>query len=185
MNLSGEHKLLWGEIRLGNKQALFDLYNDLYFHLVRYGISVHCDADLVKDCIGQLFLKLWDRHDVLGDVENVKSYLFTSLRRAIIDYLKTEDQVNTSIKEMYVDDAEEEELSYEEMIITSEKDNENRMRLREALKELSPKQIELIRMKFFDNLSYKEIATLNYQSVKTSYNTIHNAIKVLRLKLKP
>ncbi len=26
------------------------------------GLSVHADSDLVKDCISQLFLKLWDRY---------------------------------------------------------------------------------------------------------------------------
>jgi RNA polymerase sigma-70 factor (ECF subfamily) len=177
-----QHVSLWQEIQRGNKEALLELYNDMYFHLVRYGLSVHCDNDLVKDCISQLFLKLWDKHTTLNEVENVKSYLFTSLRRLIQDYITSENRVSSSIRTMQLD--VEEEHSYEETIITLEKDEEFRKKLSLALKALSPMQIELIRLKFFENRSYKEIAHLNSQSVKTSYNTIYDAIKVLRLKLK-
>ena len=64
------------------------------------------------------------------------------------------------------------------------KEEEFRSNLSIALKALSPKQIELIRLKFFENLSYKEIADISSQSIKTSYNTIYDAIKILRLKLR-
>lgn len=178
MNLSEKPASLWRKIREGDKEALFVLYDDLYFHLVRYGLSVHSDSDLVKDCIGQLFLKLWDKHASLNDVTNVQSYLFTSLRRLIIDALGAENKIRNLQTE------EGEESSYEEIIIARERDEELKKNLGLALQALSPKQIELIRLKFFEDLSYEEIANVSAQSVKTSYNTIYEAIKVLRLKLK-
>ncbi|WP_168208764.1 RNA polymerase sigma factor [Chitinophaga sp. XS-30] len=180
MHLSDKLISLWGKVREGDKEALFVLYDDMYFHLVRYGLSQYADSDLVKDCIGQLFLKLWDRHESLNDVENVQSYLFTSLRRLLHDYLNAQNRVSTSIRNIQ----EEDEASYEEIIIAREKEEEVRRNLSNALKTLSPKQIELIRLKFFENLSYKEIAHISSQSVKTSYNTIYDALKVLRLKLR-
>jgi RNA polymerase sigma-70 factor (ECF subfamily) len=179
MHLSDKPVSLWRKIREGDREALFVLYDDMYFHLVRYGLSVYADSDLVKDCVGQLFLKLWDRHESLNDVENVQSYLFTSLRRMIQDHLSAENRAGSSVHMI-----QEEEASYEEIIIAREKEEELRKNLSDALKALTPKQIELIRLKFFENLSYKEIAHLSSQSVKTSYNTIYDAIKVLRLKLK-
>lgn len=182
MQLSDQSKLLWQRLREGDKDALFSLYDDMYFHLVRYGLSVHSDSDLVKDCISQLFLKLWDRHDKLSEVENIQSYLFTALRRLIADHISAENKVNESIRNMQP--LLQEEASYEEKIIAREKEEEFREDLRVALKALSPKQIELIRLKFFENLSYQEIASISSQSIKTSYNTIYDAIKILRLKLK-
>ena len=173
---------LWRKIREGDKEALFVLYDDTYFHLVRYGLSVYADSDLVKDCIGQLFLKLWDRHTTLNDVENVQSYLFTALRRLIVDYLQAENRAGATIQGLHAEEGKE--ASYEEVIIARERDEELRRNLTDALNALTPKQIELIRLKFYENLSYKEIADISSQSVKTSYNTIYDAIKVLRLKLK-
>jgi RNA polymerase sigma factor (sigma-70 family) len=154
----------------------------MYFHLVRYGLSVNADSDLVKDCISQLFLKLWDRHERLNEVDNVQSYLFTALRRLITDYINTESKVSESIRNMQPEAGEE--VSYEEKIIAREREEEFRRNLSLALQALSPRQIELIRLKFFENLSYQEIASLSSQSVKTSYNTIYDAIKILRLRLK-
>jgi RNA polymerase sigma factor (sigma-70 family) len=178
MHLSDQPASLWKRIREGDKEALFVLYDDLYFHLVRYGLSVHADSDLVKDCIGQLFLKLWDKHASLNAVDNVQSYLFTSLRRLILDCLGAENKLRN------LQTVEGEEASYEEILIAREHDEELKRNLGLALQALSPKQIELIRLKFFENLSYEEIASVSAQSVKTSYNTIYEAIKVLRLKLK-
>lgn len=182
MHLPDKLISLWQKIREGDKDALFVLYDDMYFHLVRYGLTVHADSDLVKDCVSQLFLKLWDRHEGLNEVGNVQSYLFTSLRRLIQDHLSAQSRVSSSMRN--IQEEEGEEVSYEEIIIAREKEEEFRTNLSNALKALSPKQIELIRLKFFENLSYKEIALLSSQSVKTSYNTIYDAIKALRLMLK-
>lgn len=178
-----KHVALWHKIQQGNREALFELYDDVYFHLVRYGVTVYSDSDLVKDCVSQLFLKLWDKHHTLNDVENVQSYLFTALRRLIQDYLSAEIRASSSLRSFITED-EAEEASYEDIIIAREKDEEIRRDLGAALKELSPKQVELIRLKFFENMSYQEIALVSSQSVKTSYNTIYDAIKVLRLRLK-
>ncbi|PUZ24957.1 RNA polymerase [Chitinophaga parva] len=178
MKLSDKPAALWQKIREGEKEALFLLYDDLYFHLVRYGLSVHSDSDLVKDCVGQLFLKLWDRHQTLNAVGNVQSYLFTTLRRLIINALDAESKVRNMKTE------EGEEASYEQIIIAREKDEELKKNLQSALQALSPRQMELIRLKFFEDLSYEEIAHVSAQNVKTSYNTIYEAIKTLRLKLK-
>jgi RNA polymerase sigma-70 factor (ECF subfamily) len=182
MQLSEGSKLLWQKLREGDKDALFELYDDMYFHLVRYGLSVHADSDLVKDCISQLFLKLWDRHARLNEVENVQSYLFTALQRLIIDHINAENKVAATMLSIPL--GADAESSYEETIIAREKEEEFRNDLRLAMKALSPKQVELIRLKFFENMSYKEIASISSQSVKTSYNTIYDAIKILRVKLK-
>lgn len=173
---------LWQQLRNGDKEALFELYDDLYFHLVRFGMTVHSDSELVKDCINQLFLKLWDRRHRLNDVENVQSYLFTALQRLITDHINAENKASASLRNMPLQVAEE--SSYEERIIAREKDEEFRRNLGTALKELTPKQIELIRLKFFEDRSYQEIAQIHSQSIKTAYNTIYDAIKILRLKLK-
>lgn len=172
----------WEQIRKGDKEALLELYNDLYFHLLRYGLTIKADSDLIKDCISQLFLKLWDKHERLKSVENVKSYLFSCLRNLVYDHLQVENRASASLL-----NAQQESTavpSYEEILIEVEKEQEFKKKLQVALKQLSPKQIELIHLKFFENRSYQEIASLNAQTVKTAYNTIYDAIKSLRINLK-
>lgn len=173
----------WKQIREGNKQALFDLYNNTYFHLVRFGLKITANDELVKDCVTQLFLQLWDKHARLNEVQQVRAYLFTSLKRMLIDkliyYSKTDEAINKLKDKELI-----EELPYEEIIIRVQHDEELRGKLHKAIEQLTPKQKELIRLMFFEGLTYEQVAATTEQSIKTAYNTIYNAIKILRKVLK-
>lgn len=173
----------WQQLREGNKQALFDLYNNTYFHLVRFGLKITADDELVKDCVTQLFFQLWDRHTRLNPVTQVRSYLFTALRRMLLDkldyYSKTDEAINRLSGEDLV-----EELPYEEIIIRVQQNEEQRKKLHQAIGQLTPKQKELIRLMFFEGLTYEQVAATTSQSIKTAYNTIYEAIKLLRKALK-
>lgn len=173
----------WQQIRKGNKQALFDLYNNTYFHLVRFGLKITANDELVKDCVTQLFLQLWDKQSRLNEVQQVRAYLFTSLKRMLIDkliyYSKTDEAISKLKDKELI-----EELPYEEIIIRVQHDEELRGKLHKAIEQLTPKQKELIRLMFFEGLTYEQVAATTDQSIKTAYNTIYNAIKILRKVLK-
>lgn len=179
MNDEELNVLYWEEIRKGNKQSLFDLYNNTYFHLVRYGLKITGNDEIVKDCVMELFLKLWSKHAQLNTVVNVKSYLFTSLKRMLFDQQNYNDKTDTAINNLY-DKDDLSELSYEEIIISVQENDHLKMKLFKAMKQLTPKQTELIRLKFFEGLSYEQVALESSQNIKTTYNTIYNAIKILR-----
>lgn len=173
----------WRELRHGKKEALFSLYNGMYFHLVRFGLKFIADDELVKDCINQLFLKLWEKHSSLPEVSEIRSYLFTAFRRLILDELSYRSKIDAAINQLASEDREN-ELSYEEIIINIQKDEKVKVKLHKAISQLTPRQKELIRLKFFEGLSYEQIALETSQTVKTAYNTIYDAIKMLRKLLK-
>jgi RNA polymerase sigma factor (sigma-70 family) len=178
-----DDRIYWEQMRLGDKQALFELYNSMYFHLIRFGLKINPDDELVKDCVNQIFLNLWDKRSRLPVVDHVKSYLMTTLRRCMLDQLAYDDKTNVALNKL---GAEEEwsELSYEEIIIRLQHDEETKEKLHKAIEQLTPRQIELIKLKFFDGLTYEQIAEHTSQTVKTAYNTIYDAIKALRKLLK-
>jgi RNA polymerase sigma factor (sigma-70 family) len=173
----------WDRMRAGDKQALFELYNNMYFHLIRFGLKLNADDELVKDCVNQIFLNLWDKRSRLNTVDNVKAYLMTSLKRCMLDQLAYDDRMAMAVNKMGAEE-EWEELSYEEMMIRLQQDDELKDKLRLAIKQLTPRQMELIQLKFFEGLSYEQIAEKTSQTVKTAYNTIYDAIKMLKKLLK-
>ncbi|SKB62831.1 RNA polymerase sigma factor [Daejeonella lutea] len=183
MSGNEDYSLYWEGLRRGDKQALFNLYNDMYFHLIRFGLKLTGDDELVKDSINQLFLNLWDKKDKLTDVSNVRSYLFSVLRNTIIDELKHSGKVDEAIRRRLLEE-ELDELPYEEIIIRVQNDEELKAKLQLAIKKLTPRQIELIQLRFFEGMSYEQIANTTSQSVKTAYNTIYDAVKMLRKLLK-
>jgi RNA polymerase sigma factor (sigma-70 family) len=183
MSLVEEERNSWEEMRLGNKQALFELYNNMYFHLIRFGLKITADDELVKDCVNQIFLNFWDKRARLQPVDNVKSYIMTSLKRCILDQINYLDKTSVAILKMGAED-DGNELSYEEIIIRVQQDDELKRKLQTAIQQLTPRQMELIQLKFFDGLTYEQIADRTSQSIKTSYNTIYDAIKSLRKLLR-
>lgn len=53
-----------------------------------------------------------------------------------------------------------------------------KQRLKQAMENLTFRQKQLIILKFFDGLTYEDIAKQTNQSIKTAYNTIYDALKV-------
>jgi hypothetical protein len=72
---AGVNVLLWNRVRENGQDALVDLYEQLYFHLVSYGVRNCGDTEITKDAINDMFLEIWDQRHKLPEVSNVKSYL--------------------------------------------------------------------------------------------------------------
>ena len=134
---------------------------------------------MTKDCIQELFLDIWNTRSTLNkDVENIQSYLFTWLRRKI-----SRKQLRLSKDKTYqhsVEGNQGKEFCYEELLIAFQQTEEKKEQLTRALETLTKKQLEIIRLKFFENLSYTEISAKTSLTTRTVYNIIHLAITRLR-----
>jgi RNA polymerase sigma-70 factor (ECF subfamily) len=76
------------------------------------------------------------------------------------------------------------EMPYEEFVIKVQTNEIIQIRLKEALEKLSFRQKQLVNLKFFEGYSYEKIAETTQMSVKTAYNTLYDALKILREELK-
>lgn len=179
-NLS--HSLLWESMRLGDQQAFFELYKKLYRDLSKFGLHVYPDVELVSDTLNQLFIYIWERHEKLDQVEFVESYLRTMLKRKIYKALKKQQRLEKAVTAFGQEGALM-ELSYEEIIIKIQSDELMIKKLKAALDKLTFKQKQLIQLRFYEGLSYEEMAARTHLSVRTAYNTIYEALKFLRCEL--
>jgi RNA polymerase sigma factor (sigma-70 family) len=169
---------LWEAFRGGEAAALAALFEAYYPALFSYGFKLTGDEELVKDCIQNLFQKLWRRRSGIGSVLVVKAYLFKALRHHLGDEIKRRQRYEHAP----LADVESFEVTYshEEFLIAQQVDAEQQARLLGALNQLSKRQREALYLKFFDEFSYERIAevmSLNTQSVR---NLIFNALKTLR-----
>ena len=167
----------------GDTDAFLSVYKCHYQALFSYGFTLTANSELTKDCIQELFLEIWKKHATINrEVENVRAYLFTWLRRKIfkelarLDGEKCTDELITKFSQHI--------LPYEDLLIAFQQSEEKKTRLRAALKKLTKKQLEIIRLRFFDNLSYAEIATKTALKQRTVYNLIYEAIRHLRVCMK-
>lgn len=167
---------LWERTRSGDPMALQELYNNYYQYLFGIGFSVCLNRELTKDCIHDLFLEIWANREKLPPNASVGGYLGVSLRRKIIHVLKKEQLLESHV----LGDEIEQEFSYEDMIIAFQTEKEVKQRLEMAMSQLTKKQKEVIRLRYFEQKSFEEIARLLKSEPRTIYNHMYEAIKLLR-----
>ena len=172
---------LWHAIARNDIEALSYAYKRYYNGLYFYGLKCTSRSPLVEDSIQDLFLKLWDKRHNIQIKQAFKPYLFMMFRRIVIDKL------NQLTKREEIKEAQDPlmpSLSVQDIIINREIEAEKLTRLDTALKGLSSRQKEIIYLRFYEELSYQQIAdTLNikYQSVR---NYIYESIKLLKTAAK-
>lgn len=169
---------LWDGLRGGSKEALHLIYNQEIDYLYNYGRKIFKRTDLVEDCIHDLFVEIWQRHQKLGPTDSIRKYLAVSLRRKIVATLKQESKTDTV--ESFDTIPFDVELAIDEIMIAQEIDEEQVAKLKSAWEKLTDKQKEILYLRFYQGLEYEQIAEvldMKYQSLR---NAVSRAIKNLR-----
>lgn len=169
---------LWAAFRRGDQRALADLFLAQYDKLYRYGFRLYPDEDVVKDCIQELFLKLWHKRQSLSEVREVTPYLCQALRRAIVDALR-EKSGRFRLWKPGDEERLEVTFSHEDFLISQQIDDEQR-RLTGALNQLTKRQREAVHLRYFENFEPSEIARIMNLSDQSVYNLLHRSVQALR-----
>jgi len=77
---------LFSLIKNDNEQAFAELYNRYKRPLVAFALK-KIDANEVEDIVHDLFAKLWTNRDNIEINQQLRSYLYRSLRNRIIDFI--------------------------------------------------------------------------------------------------
>ena len=93
---------LFASFQAGNMAAFSQLYN-LHINVIfNYGLKLTIDKELLQDCIHDVFVKLYTKRDELGVIDNVRSYLFISLKNKLCDELRR--RMYGAQNETYIED---------------------------------------------------------------------------------
>lgn len=167
---------LWHALQKGDPSALGCIFDKYVYVLYSYGAQITKDYALIEDCIQDVFVELWQRHAALTYTTSIKFYLFKSLRRRILRKLNQQRSfavTNTPPEEEVV-------FSYETQLIQQQSSEENQQKLLHVLNTLSEKQKKVIFLKYYDKLSYEEIAKIMSMDVKAVYDLVYHSIKTLK-----
>lgn len=166
---------LWQKFRDGSEAAYTAIYERFAPILFRYGYRWLADEDLVKDCIQDLFVHLWQSRRNLGATDSIRFYLFRSLRREIVHKVNSRKREG-SVAESFT----EEEASFEEEWIKSEEEQRRNTALSETFVHLSPRQREIIFFRFFEDMSFEEISRLMEITPRAAYKLVYRALDSIR-----
>ena len=163
----------WNRLKKDDSQALGYFYDKYVDKLFIAAMRITNDRELAKDALQEVFIEIWNYRKTLSNVTHSHSYLVKVMRGILIKKLKKERLTGyTLIEESLVFS----EQSIEDIIISSDTDKEKKSRLHRAVSNLTNRQKLVLEMRFYQGLTYEQIANklrMNYQSVNNlAFRTI-------------
>jgi RNA polymerase sigma factor (sigma-70 family) len=177
---SKDENHLWQLLLQGDKTALTEVMDSYMNALYNYGIRFSVDRNIVEDCIQNLFVGIWQRKDFLNTPVNLKSYLFSSLRRMVLrkaKLLKNVPVVSIDENDSFGFDFD---FSIEHTMIQQEESRITAKKINDLMATLTKRQKEIIYLKFFENLNREEIADILEISFQSVSNLLQKALKNMR-----
>ena len=176
-----DERTLWQQFKGGDKQSFSALYKTHYAALYNYGCHLVHNKDLVKDSIHDLFFTLWKNRDQLTTPLSVRNYLFTAFKRKVIDLARQQGRFS----DRYEDGDFEIILSPEYELIREQAREERAGQLQRALNGLTKRQREAIYLRYFENMTYPELASVLECDVNSVYVLMSRAMEALRRSFCP
>ena len=175
------HSKIWLNLKNGDKAALGELYDEYIELLYSHGMSISKDRAHVMDCIQDLFIDLFKYRKNLAMTDNIKYYLFKSLKRKINrKYFRKIIPLSMEVQDSKNYKNKNYSKSHEETIIANEVTSRRTNNLMLGINSLTKKQRKVLFLRFNKEKTYKEISEIMEVSLETSRTTIYRAIKKLR-----
>lgn len=144
--------------------------------LVGYAAGITHDLDAARDVVQDTFLKLYTQEDPSRlDGPGLKSWLFTVCRNRAVDWLRRRKRL-VSLDASPIDDVAAASPSPHDAAA----DGEETAEVLRFFRRLPDNQAECLRLKFQNDLSYREIAAITGLSVSNVGFLIHTGLKRLR-----
>lgn len=167
------------QLQHNDAEGLSLLMGKYYRDLFHYASKFTRDDGLVRDCIQEVFISLWERRETASAILSPRHYLLRAVKNKVLKALYKKDQVT------YPFDLPDEydffqEFDIEQLIIEKQLSEEKAQWLRQALSSLSKRQHEVIYLKFYQRLDHGQIAEQMDISRQSVYNLLHESLQKLR-----
>ncbi|MDN3690768.1 RNA polymerase sigma factor [Cyclobacterium jeungdonense] len=168
---------LWDQFRQGSETAFITIYDRYFDKLVQYGNQLSGKPALTEDCIQDIFIRIRQKRNGLGETNSICFYLMKCLKRKLIrEMSKTRNTTQFNYSEQFLIT-----YSHEQTLIDRQIHEEQAWLLNNALKQLSGRKKEALYYFYFEGLSYPQISELmGLSHVKSARNLVYQAITSLK-----
>ena len=163
--------------RLGKESAFKKLLNTYWSDVYRFQFAKTNNENEAEDITIKTFSKAFDKIDLYSDNYPFKSWLITISKNIFIDSVRGKKNETLSISKenseaFYISDNSP---SPEDKIIIEQ----NLVELQNHIKKLNSKQQKIIQLRYFQELSYKEISLTLNESMSSVKVNLMRAKKLL------
>lgn len=188
MSFPLDERQLWCQFQAGDELAFRQIHEQHIRHLINYGLRLHGSLSAVEDCIQDVFVGLWQYRQRLVQPTSVRFYLLKALRNRLkVQYRRDQpfvsgwdaDPDNQSLEGQPFDT----EPSAEQQLIDLDIDATRSQLIRQAMNALSPRQREIMYLRYFNDLTYEQICEVMAINYQTARSQIYQSLKILRTVL--
>lgn len=174
-----DEKALLKEMASGNYAAFTLLYKAHVRQVTNYAFKFTDDIQIIEDSIHDIFVWLWNNRCQLQINNSFKGYLLKSVRTSVISKIQKNKKVILSDKAGEENNfcsfmSPEAESSHADSYCILQK------KMADALGTLTAKQKEVVYLRFYQGLSFDEIAANMNLTTKGCYKLMGRAISELR-----
>lgn len=173
------NSVIWDSFKKGDWDAYTALYNEHFALLNNYGYKFTRDVSLIEDSVHDLFVRLWATRQNLGNPVSVRNYLFKSLRHILLRKMQKKARLSERLREEYY----QFQVSFVQHPPASMEDKELQQQVRCIIDGLPARQQEIIYLRFYEGLSYDEIADIMSISVSSTYKLLYKALNNLQASM--
>lgn len=164
--------------------ALARLYRQLNGPLRYYGQQIIANQSIpsINDILQELFLWIAKHPHKLKTVDNLEAYLFATLRENIYRAFFRKNQQKKYQDNYLKSLSDKDQLTspIEEAIVQADNKRTQKEWIQYQLSQIAPSQREVLYLKYFNQLSYQEIAQIMKISEQVARNYAYRGIQQLR-----
>lgn len=170
-----ENMILWESFLNGDNTAFSSLYKKNYSILYSYGLALQIEEEQIRDIIHDIFLKIYSSPSIIRDSATIRSLLLVSMRNAYFNFQKKQskltnlDEVNFNFK-----------YSVENNFSNEEEHRQIKAEVDGIMKTLTPRQKEIIYLRFLHQMSYEEISHVMSMTKQAARNLVYRTIDRIR-----
>lgn len=165
------------KIKQNDIDAFELIFKTYYKVLVRFAMQYIKDQDEAENIVQDVMYRFWENRKRLDPEKNIKAYLYTSVKNQALSFLKHQkikNNYNQNNPAIHID-----HHSPEQAFQTKELE----VAIQASIGQLPETCRRIFCMNRFENLTYKEIASIQGVSVKAVEKQMTRAFKLLRKHL--
>ncbi|GAB3917136.1 RNA polymerase sigma factor [Mucilaginibacter boryungensis] len=170
-----DEKVLLSQLKDGKEKAFEQLYHLYSFRLYGFLLRLIKDEEVSRDLLQDVFIKIWDKRELIDPERSFRSYLFRIAENNVVDFFrkvacdkKLQVKLTVAATELY---------SHIEEAIYS---REHLKILNQVVNELPPQCRLVFTLCKLEGKSYKEVSQTLGISVSTISNHLQKATQFIR-----
>lgn len=155
----------------GNAESFSQLIEIYSGRLYGYFYRLSGNRDISDELLSELFVKLVEKIGTFRG-ERFESWLFKVAANIFYDFLRKKE-----LQKRYLDSQRD---NFTEQLEPESSSNEITDDLQKKLEKLDEETRQLLMMRFYSDLSFKEIAAMRSEPIGTTLSKVHRGLKKLR-----